>query len=71
MSMHLTGRDKGRDAVYRIDPIVEPGIFSLDGVKAIGQLRARAYGDARQEIPSIKKRFFVTKTAPYAPFLRG
>ncbi|MGB8801412.1 MAG: CBASS cGAMP-activated phospholipase [Candidatus Acidiferrales bacterium] len=71
MAKHLTGRDKGRDAVYRVDPVVEAGIFSLDGVNAIDKLRARAYGDARQESPTLAERFFRTKAIPYQPFFRG
>jgi len=65
MALHLTGRDKGLENVLRINPPVAPGRFSLDGVKAIKELRGFGYSEARQALPQVKDRFFSTEAAPF------
>jgi predicted acylesterase/phospholipase RssA len=62
---HLTGRDKKMENIFRVDPSVAPGRFSLDDAKGIGDLQGFAYDQARKSLPDIKSRFFETEAEPF------
>lgn len=65
MARHLTGRDRGLENVFRINPPVGANRFSLDDVSGIGDLRGFAYNQARHALPNLKDRFFGAKAEPF------
>lgn len=65
MARHLTGRDRGLENVFRINPIVPVNRFALDDVSGIRDLRGFGYSQARQSLPEIKDRFFRDKAEQF------
>jgi hypothetical protein len=65
MAMHLTGRDAGEDRILRIDPIVRPNRFRLDGTKQVRELCGLGYSEARNALPYIRDRFFAAQCQPF------
>lgn len=55
------------ERVWRVNPIVAQGIYSLDGVDAIESLKGVGYALAREEFPLIKKTFFSEKADRFMP----
>jgi patatin-like phospholipase/acyl hydrolase len=60
----------GGDRVLRIDPKVPPQDVSLDNVRGIDELIARAAHHSRILMPAIKERFTSHKAASYEPLYR-
>jgi uncharacterized protein len=67
MAQHLTGRDAGFENVTRIDPIVAPKYFSLDGVAKMKELQGLGYSEARHALPTVRERFFSNIAEPFVP----
>jgi patatin-like phospholipase/acyl hydrolase len=65
MARHITGRDMGMDKVFRVNPVVAANRFSLDGVENVRELEAFGYGVARNVLPEIRNRFFLTEAEPF------
>ncbi len=70
MARHLTGRDRGLDNVFRINPSVTANRFSLDGVRDIKDLRGFGYAEARHALPLIRDRFFQSEAEPFISMKR-
>ncbi len=62
MAQHLLGRDK----VFRIEPIVPAGRFSLDKHKGIESLEGIGASEARKALPQLNQ-FFETTAEPFVP----
>jgi len=57
----------GHENVYRINPVVPAGKFSLDGSGGIDELRGLGESEARHEIPKLKPVFFARTVQPFTP----
>lgn len=57
------GGDRSR--IYRVNPVVAPDAYSLDGVDGIESLKGRGYKLARSEFPLLKDTFFSEKAEPF------
>jgi patatin-like phospholipase/acyl hydrolase len=55
-AQHLAGHEN----VFRFNPIVLPGRFTLDKVRRIGELKAFGYSEARESLRRLTPRFFST-----------
>ena len=54
-------------AIYRICQAAPDGFFSLDNTKRIGQLKDRAFVEAREQKPILKPVFFAEQASPFNP----
>lgn len=48
----------GHENIIRIDPIMPPGKFGLDGIKEINSLKGLGDSEARKALPKLKEIFF-------------
>jgi patatin-like phospholipase/acyl hydrolase len=62
-AIHLLGKER----VMRLDPVVPPGIFSLDGMKLSDHL-GHAAAESRHFSPVFRERFMGHIAAEYTPF---
>jgi hypothetical protein len=65
MARHLTGRDKGEERIFRVDPPVATRRFRLDGAKQIAELQGLGYAEARHALPYVRDRFFAGQCEPF------
>lgn len=61
----LTSED--HSSVFRIDPIVPSGRFTMDSIKDINFLKGLGYSEARNSFPKLKF-FFEDKAEPFVPY---
>ncbi|MDR7866516.1 MAG: CBASS cGAMP-activated phospholipase [Sporomusaceae bacterium] len=59
------GGDQSR--IYRINPVVAPDAYSLDGIDGIDSLKGKGYVIARKEFRHLKDTFFSAKAEPFTP----
>jgi hypothetical protein len=64
MAKHLVGHEN----VFRINPIVASGRYSLDTIKELQSLRGLGRSAARNEISSLLPIFFIEPAEPFEPF---
>lgn len=65
-AVHLLGKER----VMRLDPVVPPGLFSLDGLKLSDHL-GQAAAESRHFSSAFKDRFMEHIAAEYTPFHRS
>lgn len=64
----LTNHSDERRRLYRYDPIVASGTFSIDSVARIDVLKGLGAGLAREAAPELSRTFFQQKREPFLPF---
>src|SRR5262249_48196317 len=60
-AQHLAGHDN----IFRFNPTVIPGRFSLDRPAGIAELKAFGYSEARESLRQLVPRFFEREAEPF------
>ncbi|MBD1919440.1 MULTISPECIES: CBASS cGAMP-activated phospholipase [Cyanophyceae] len=63
----LTGHEHEREAIFRVNQAVPSGIYSMDGVSAIKDLKGLGFSHARERFPSLEKVFFTELAESFEP----
>lgn len=66
----LTGDPHQRKAIYRISQPVPDGFYTLDNTGRIGDLKGRAFAEARIQRPILQPVFFTTPADEFVPVHR-
>jgi hypothetical protein len=59
-----------RKAIWRIDQTAPEGRYTLDNPGRISEMRDRAFGEAREQLPELPRHFFDAPAAEFIPFHR-
>jgi predicted acylesterase/phospholipase RssA len=57
-----------RKAIWRIDQTAPEGRYTLDNASRISEMRDRAFAEAREQLPELKRHFFDQPAAEFVPF---
>ncbi len=64
----ITGDVHARKAIWRIDQTAPQGRYTLDNAARISEMRDRAFTEAREQLPELKRHFFGAPAAEFVPF---
>lgn len=64
----VTGDIHQRKAIWRIDQTAPAGRYTLDNVQRISEMRDRAFAEARDQLPELKRHFFQAPAEKFVPF---
>ncbi len=57
-----------RKAIWRIDQTAPEGRYTLDNVGRISEMRDRAFAEAREQLPALRRHFFEALADEFVPF---
>jgi hypothetical protein len=63
----LTGDGHDHRAIWRIDQIAPEGRYTLDNASRIAEMKSRAVGEAREQLPELRRQFFDRPAATFTP----
>jgi uncharacterized protein len=66
----VTGDTHERKAIWRIDQTAPEGRYTLDNAARISEMRDRAFAEAREQLPELRRHFFAAPAADFVPFHR-
>ena len=66
----ITGDVHQRKAIWRIDQTVPLGRYTLDDVSRINEMKSRAFAEAREQLPELRRHFFHEPADEFIPFHR-
>ena len=64
----VTGDVHERKAIWRIDQTAPEGRYALDNASRTSEMRNRAFAEAREQLPELKRHFFNVQADPFVPF---
>src|SRR2546429_2398429 len=64
----VTGDVHHRKAIWRIDQTEPEGRYTLDNAGRISEMRDRAFAEAREQLPELKRHFFGSPADAFVPF---
>jgi uncharacterized protein len=64
----VTGDVHERKAIWRIDQTAPEGRYTLDNAARISEMRDRAFVEAREQLPELRRHFFGAPAAEFVPF---
>jgi len=64
----ITGDLHERKAIWRIDQMAPEGRYTLDNTARISEMRDRAFVEAREQLPDLRRHFFGQPAAEFVPF---
>ncbi len=64
----VTGDVHERKAIWRIDQTAPEGRYTLDNASRISEMRDRAFAEAREQLPELRRHFFSVPADPFVPF---
>jgi patatin-like phospholipase/acyl hydrolase len=64
----VTGDVHKRKAIWRIDQTAREGRYTLDNAARILEMRDRAFAEAREQLPELRRHFFGEPAAEFVPF---
>lgn len=64
----VTGDIHERKAIWRIDQTAPEGRYTLDDAARISEMRDRAFAEAREQLPELRRHFFREPAAEFVPF---
>ena len=64
----VTGDVHERKAIWCIDQTAPEGRYTLDNASQISEMRDRAFAEAREQLPELKRHFFDVPADPFVPF---
>jgi patatin-like phospholipase/acyl hydrolase len=64
----VTGDVHQRKAIWRIDQTAPEGRYTLDNAARISEMRDRAFAEAREQLPELRRHFFVAPADEFVPF---
>ena len=63
----VTGDVHERKAIWRIDQTAPEGRHTLDNTARIAEMKSRAFAEAREQLPELRKHFFAAPAQPFEP----
>jgi predicted acylesterase/phospholipase RssA len=63
----ITGDVHERKAIWRIDQTAPEGRYSLDDATRISEMRDRAFAEAREQLPELRRYFFTAPAPEFVP----
>jgi len=67
----VTGDIHGRKAIWRIDQMAPEGRYTLNYTARISEMKdGRAFAEAREQLPELRRHFFGAPAAEFVPFHR-
>lgn len=63
----ITGDGHDRRAIWRIDQVAPSGRYTLDNTHRIAELKSRAFAEAREQLPELRRSFFDKPAGPFIP----
>jgi hypothetical protein len=67
----ITGDPHKRKAILRIDQTAPEGRYTLDNAARISEMRDRAFAEAREQLPELRRHFFAGPATEFVPFHRS
>jgi patatin-like phospholipase/acyl hydrolase len=64
----ITGDVHHRKAIWRIDQTAPEGRYTLDNARRISEMRDRAFAEAREQLPELRRHFFDAPADEFVPF---
>jgi hypothetical protein len=64
----ITGDVHQRKAIWRIDQIAPEGRYTWDNAVRISEMRDRAFAEAREQLPELRREFFHSPAEESVPF---
>jgi hypothetical protein len=64
----VTGDLHERKAIWRIDQTAPEGRYTLDNAARISEMRDRAFAEAREQLPELRRHFFGVPAPEFVPF---
>ncbi len=64
----ITGDVHQRKAIWRIDQTAPEGRYALDNAGRISEMRDRAFAEAREQLPELRRHFFTTPADEFVPY---
>jgi patatin-like phospholipase/acyl hydrolase len=64
----VTGDIHERKAIWRIDQTAPQGRYRLDNAARISEMRNRAFAEAREQLPELRRHFFGAPADEFVPF---
>jgi patatin-like phospholipase/acyl hydrolase len=64
----ITGDVHHRKAIWRIDQTAAEGRYTLDNAGRISEMRDRAFAEAREQLPELRRHFFDAPADKFVPF---
>ena len=64
----VTGDVHERKAIWRIDQTAPEGRYTLDNAVRISEMRDRAFAEAREQLPELRRHFFGAPASEFVPF---
>jgi uncharacterized protein len=66
----ITGDIHHRKAIWRIDQVAPEGRYTLDNAGRVSEMRDRAFAEAREQLPELRRHFFGAPADEFVPFHR-
>jgi hypothetical protein len=63
----VTGDVHERKAIWRIDQTTPEGRYTLDNTSRISEMRDRAFAEAREQLPELRRHFFGSPADEFVP----
>ncbi len=63
----ITGDVHHRKAIWRIDQTAPEGRYTLDNAGRISEMRDRAFAEAREQLPELRREFFHAPAERFVP----
>jgi hypothetical protein len=64
----ITGHSHERKAIWRIDQTAPEGRYTLDNTSRIVEMKDRAFTEAREQLPELRRHFFDREAGAFTPF---
>lgn len=64
----ITGDLHERRAIWRIDQTAPEGRYTMDNTARIAEMRDRAFAEAREQLPELRRHFFFALASEFSPF---
>ncbi len=64
----ITGDIHQRKAIWCIDQTAPEGRYTLDNAGRISEMRDRAFAEAREQLPDLRRHFFCVQAEEFVPF---
>jgi hypothetical protein len=64
----ISANVKRTKAIWRIDQTAPEGQYTLDNAGRISEMRDRAFAEAREQLPELRRHFFGAPADEFVPF---
>lgn len=64
----VTGDGHDHRAIWRIDQAAPAGRYTMDDAERISEMKNRAFTEAREQLPELRRHFFDREAEPFVPF---